>query len=596
MPISSWPSARWAHTVLASIAAIALILTVAGQASALPSNCEQVTFTVTCTFVYTGGEQQYLVPRAVTSMQVSAVGGRGGDSSLGSFGLQAGGRGGQGGTASAPVSVFAGERLYVEVGGDGLAGNHGAWNGGGGEGRGNLPYIAGAGGGAADLRTVSCGSGCADGGDLGSLLFRLVVAGGGAGGGEVGEMEGIETSFPGGNGGSAESAGSAGSNTDPEANALGGSGGLSGTISGFGAGGVGGMGPGGSDSGQSGQSGALGHGGAGGEAAEGRNGAGGGGGGGYYGGGGGGGGAGGSEDSEWAAGGGAGGGSSYAPYGTTGVAAEGTPASVRVSYTVPSISASVPAPFGTQPQGTLSAPQALTITNDGEGALELSALTFTGPDAGDFLIGSNSCLGQVEPGERCRIAIAFAPQGQGSRTAALQIAGNDPSGPATVSLTGTGGLLPQGSPGATGAAGPTGPAGTDGATGAAGSAGPTGATGAAGAGGSRGNVVLMKCTTHVAAVRSGARRHLRQSVRCSEAGAAATTTLRGESTAERAELVRAGRVYASGMDVQTGRGHATLLLTFRSPLAPGSYVLALSRRLDGHRVTVRQAVTILPSS
>jgi len=58
------------------------MLTTAGQASALPANCVQLESTVTCTFVYTGDEQHFTVPTAVTRMQVEAVGGRGGDAEL----------------------------------------------------------------------------------------------------------------------------------------------------------------------------------------------------------------------------------------------------------------------------------------------------------------------------------------------------------------------------------------------------------------------------------------------------------------------------------------------------------------------------------
>ncbi len=605
MLIPRWLPARCARAALLSIATTAAMLTVAGQAAALPSNCAQAAFTVTCSFVYTGGEQQFKVPAAVTSMQVSAVGGRGGDSSLGSFGYQTGGRGGLGGTASAPVSVFAGETLYVEVGGDGLAGNHGAWNGGGAEGAGSRSYQAGAGGGASDVRTASCGAGCANGGGMGSLVSRLVVAGGGAGGGEVGETEGIESRFPGGSGGAAEEAGSAGSDTDPEANALGGSGGLPGSVSGFGAGGGRGVSLGGSHDGEDGQPGALGRGGGGGIAAEGRNGAGGGGGGGYYGGGGGGGGAAGPEQSEWAAGGGAGGGSSYAPGGAVGIGPEGTSASVRFSYTVPAVAVSAPTTFGTQPQGTLSGPQALTITNEGEGALDLSALTFSGADAGDFLIGSDGCLGQLEPGESCDITVAFAPQSQGARTATLQIASNDPNGRAMVPLEGTGGALPQGArgaPGAEGAGGAAGPAGGEGARGASGpigASGPGGATGpagATGASGSLGHLAVMTCaTTHSAAIRSGGRGHLLRRIRCTEVGTVTTATLPDEGAAQRVKLVRGGRAYASGMSVAMRRGHATLVLTGSLPIAPGHYTLVLTHRRGGRWVTLREAMTIATS-
>jgi hypothetical protein len=116
----------------------------------------------------------------------------------------------------------------------------------------------------------------------------------------------------------------------------------------------------------------------------------------------------------------------------------------------------------------------LTISNPGRRDLSLSGLSFTGPDPGDFVISSNSCLGNVAPGESCQLTISFAPQAPGSRTATLQIATDDyANSPLQVSLSGTGGSLPQG---------PTGPQGN---------------TGAAGTPGPAGKVELITCRTVV---------------------------------------------------------------------------------------------------
>jgi hypothetical protein len=590
---------------LTLLATTTLMLATAGEASALPANCTQLESTVTCSFVYTGGEQHFTVPTAVSNLQVEAVGGRGGDTSLGSLGYQEGGRGGQAGTASAPASVFAGETLYVEVGGDGLAGNHGGWNGGGSEGVNRLGYEAGAGGGASDVRTVTCGSSCASGGTMGSLNSRLVVAGGGGGGGEVGEGEGINSDFPGGNGGAAEGAGTDGSAAEPGAQAFGGSGGRPGELLEVGWGGGGGISFGGSHDGGTGHAGGLGTGGSGGSAYENDNGAGGGGGGGYLGGGGGGGGAGSSGGCcESAAGGGGGGGSSYAPGGTTGIGSEGDPTSVTISYQVPAVEVTpTPVTFATQAQGTLSAPQTLTIANEGEGVLALSALTFAGEDPGDFLITSSSCMGQVEPGSSCEVTVAFAPQSQGTRAATLQIASNDPGGPAIVSLEGTGGPLTTGATGAPGtagaegSAGSTGPAGDSGAMGATGPTGAAGATGATGAAGSdgrngyTGQLDLMTCHTHTTTADWGHRPHVVRNLVCAKAADSTAFTLRGEARATRVKLMRGRHVYATGMGVLMSRGRARLVLT--DPLSPGRCVLVFARRVGGRLVTVRRVVTIV---
>jgi hypothetical protein len=562
-------------------ASAALMLTTTGQASALPANCVHLESTVTCTLVYTGGEQHFAVPAAVTHMQVEAVGGRGGDAEL--VPQQSGGRGGRGGTASAPLNVFGGETLYIEVAGDGLPNNTGGWNGGADRAVGRWGNRAGTGGGASDVRTVSCGAGCADGGSLGSLVSRLVVAGGGGGGGEVGEGEGYDVELPGGDGGAAEGAGVVGSDSDAEGlEEPGGGGGLAGTLASGGAGGTEGTASGGATDGAEGEGGTLGHGGNGAAAYQSGNGTGGGGGGGYYGGGGGGG---GSTDplseNHASAGGGAGGGSSYAPGGATGISAEGTPPSVTISYQVPVVSVRLtPLNFATQALGTLSAPQTLTVTNEGEGPLVLSALTFTGADPGDFLIGSDGCLGQLEPTESCDITVSFAPQAQGKRAAALQIASNDPTGPASVPLEGTG----------TTQAG-TGHADSTGATGPAGPTGATGPVGPRGRSASTGNLVVMTCHTSAPRTHSAGHAHRARRLICSRTESE-NLALRGEARAAHAQLVRGGHIYAAGMVVQTPHGRAELVLAVRTVVTSGRYTLVVAHRQGGHWTTTRRPVTI----
>jgi hypothetical protein len=125
-------------------------------------------------FVYTGGEQTFVVPAGVSSIHVLAVGGSGGDAFPG------GGAGGASAVVSGEETVTPGQTLYVEVGGSGqpeLEGGHGGFNGGG-EG-GPTPFGAGGGGGASDVRTAPIAAG---------LLpdKRLLVAGAGGGGGGFG--------------------------------------------------------------------------------------------------------------------------------------------------------------------------------------------------------------------------------------------------------------------------------------------------------------------------------------------------------------------------------------------------------------------------
>lgn len=123
-----------------------------------------------------GAEQAFFVPDGVASVRIAAVGAPGATPTSG------GGAGGAGGTAAADVGVTPGQVLYVDVGGVGRLSGATAFNGGGGG--------YGGGGGASDVRLVLRT-------ETGSLESRLVVAGGGGGGGLTG-------SATGGNGGGVE--------------------------------------------------------------------------------------------------------------------------------------------------------------------------------------------------------------------------------------------------------------------------------------------------------------------------------------------------------------------------------------------------------
>ena len=304
-------------------------------ASALVNTCNQVGGTVSCTYTFTGSQQQFTVPAGISAVYVTAVGATGGSGGIYGAG------GGAGGTASGYLGVTPGETLYVEVGGNGgngvarassttlgVAGT-GGFNGGG---AGGTSQGGGGGGGASDVQTVPCGTECPGGPS--ALGSRLIVAGGGGGGG------GGADSFPSGSGGSA-GAGGGGGSANPYANEPGAQGGGAGTTSAGGSGGA----PGVANlvlgcEGEPGSSGAAGTGGAGGmgdpnATPENPSVGGGGGGGGYFGGGGG--------ASAWpwvdCGGAGGGGGSDFAASGvispSLGVAVAGAAPSVTISYKTP---------------------------------------------------------------------------------------------------------------------------------------------------------------------------------------------------------------------------------------------------------------------
>lgn len=137
------------------MATVGLFLSAAASASAATP--------ISQTFAYTGAEQTFTVPGGISELHVSLIGGEGN-----------GGRPGVPAAVSGELSVTGGERLFVEVGGNGA---DGGWNGGGAGGC--IPFLGNCsedGGGASDIRTAGSS-------EPGSLSTRLVVAGGGGGGG-----------------------------------------------------------------------------------------------------------------------------------------------------------------------------------------------------------------------------------------------------------------------------------------------------------------------------------------------------------------------------------------------------------------------------
>ncbi|WP_260703140.1 choice-of-anchor D domain-containing protein [Edaphobacter flagellatus] len=86
--------------------------------------------------------------------------------------------------------------------------------------------------------------------------------------------------------------------------------------------------------------------------------------------------------------------------------------------------------------GLSSAPQAVTLTNNGGVPLALSTLAISG----DFVVvpGSNTCGSTVAAGAACSLQIAFAPGVSGTRNGALTVASNAPNSPHTLSLAGPG--------------------------------------------------------------------------------------------------------------------------------------------------------------
>lgn len=119
--------------------------------------------------------------------------------------------------------------------------------------------------------------------------------------------------------------------------------------------------------------------------------------------------------------------------------------------------------------GASSPAQVVSVTDSGSGPLNVTGASLAGASPGSFSVQDDGCSNaMLSPGGTCTITVAFAPSSSGPLTASLQIASDDPSGTATVTLTGTG---------VTGT-----PAGSNPPTSGGGTSAPGGGTGAPGGG------------------------------------------------------------------------------------------------------------------
>jgi hypothetical protein len=93
--------------------------------------------------------------------------------------------------------------------------------------------------------------------------------------------------------------------------------------------------------------------------------------------------------------------------------------------------------FGNQPVGTRSLPKKITLTNKGGAAVNITSISITGADAGDFA-ETNTCGKSVASGASCFIKITFKPLVKGKRTADVSVYDNGGGSPQKVGLVGTG--------------------------------------------------------------------------------------------------------------------------------------------------------------
>ncbi|MBF6621436.1 MAG: phosphodiester glycosidase family protein [Patulibacter sp.] len=148
----------------------------------------------------------------------------------------------------------------------------------------------------------------------------------------------------------------------------------------------------------------------------------------------------------------------------------------------PKVSASMPV-FTAQPVGTISAPQAVEITNSGDQPLRVSDVKIEaeGASQGLFTIAAAACDAEIAPGASCQVLVRFAPAHPDvTTTAQLVLTTNTADREHVVALSATSIAIPAGEPGQDGEPGQPGPAGPQGEAGAPGQPGNDGAAGAQG--------------------------------------------------------------------------------------------------------------------
>jgi hypothetical protein len=206
------------------------------------------------------------------------------------------------------------------------------------------------------------------------------------------------------------------------------------------------------------------------------------------------------------------------------------------------------------PQNSISRPQTITYTNEGNEPLEISGFSLTGTDAGEFLTGTDTCRQTIAPGATCTMQVRFAPQAPGNASASLTALTNAPENPDTA-LNGIASAPVVGPPG------PAGPAGPAGVAGAAGPRGPAGKN--------------AKVTCKVK--KSGAKTKVTCKVKLVKPKSSASVAWR---------LTRRQRTVAHGV-ARARNGRISLALPGVDRLPPGRYVLHLAGRRQGTSFVIR---------
>ncbi len=95
--------------------------------------------------------------------------------------------------------------------------------------------------------------------------------------------------------------------------------------------------------------------------------------------------------------------------------------------------------FSTRQVGSRSSIRTLTITNSGDGRLEISRIWVDGSHAREYTLVAGTCDGApyVAPGGNCTVGVRFTPAGNGARSATLRVRHNA-GGEGSIRLVGAG--------------------------------------------------------------------------------------------------------------------------------------------------------------
>ena len=85
------------------------------------------------------------------------------------------------------------------------------------------------------------------------------------------------------------------------------------------------------------------------------------------------------------------------------------------------------------------ASRTVTLTSNGNAPLDINTITVSGAQ---FSVGTVSLPAVLQPGEQLPLTVTYEPSTEGAASGTLTVTSNDPSGPATVSLGGSGTATP----------------------------------------------------------------------------------------------------------------------------------------------------------